>query len=110
LYKSVNACQALLSKKMPLEIGECSFEFLIVREWLRMRRKEVRLAGILFVGMTLCLGACQSGAPAKSEITDPNTVFAQGGARADTSGTPARGAGRRSRAQSPGPNAGAGND
>jgi hypothetical protein len=95
---------------MPLEIGECSFEFLIVREWLRMRRKEVRLTGILFVGMTLCLGACQSGAPAKSEITDPNTVFAQGGARADTSGAPARGAGRRRGAQSPGPNAGVGND
>jgi len=107
--RPIGAAPNAALKKRP-EIVECSFEFLIVREWLRMRRKEVWLAGILFVGMTLCLGACQSGAPAKSQITDPNTVFAQGGMRADTSRTPARGAGRRSRAQSPGQNAGAGND
>jgi hypothetical protein len=75
-----------------------------------MRRKEVWLAGVLFLATTLGLGACQSGTTAKSQITDPNTVFAQGGARADTSGTPARGAGRRSRVGSQGPNAGAGND
>jgi hypothetical protein len=73
-----------------------------------MHRKEVWLAGILLVGMTLGLGACQSGATAKSEITDPNAAFAQGGARADTSGTPVRGGGRRSRALSQGLDSGTG--
>ena len=65
---------------------------------------------ILFVGVTVCLSACQSGKSAKSEATDPNAVFAQGGARAETGGTPAHGAGRRGRGQFQGQNPGAGND
>jgi hypothetical protein len=66
-----------------------------------MCRKEIWLAVILFVGMTFCFGACQNGKSAKSEITDPNAVFAQGGAASvETGGTPAHGAGRRGRGQS----------
>jgi hypothetical protein len=64
------------------------------------------LPGLLLV--TLCLGACQSPKPARSQITDPNTVFAQGGAQAVSGGTPSRGGGgggRRNRGQSQGVNA-----
>ena len=57
---------------------------------------------------TLCFGACQSQKPA--QITDPNAVFAQGGAHAESSGTPTRGGGRRSRGQSQGLNAAGVND
>jgi hypothetical protein len=74
-----------------------------------MDRKEVWLAVILFVGTTFCLGACQSGKSAKSEVTDPNAVFAQGGAHEETGGTPAHESGRRGRGQSQGLNPGAGN-
>jgi hypothetical protein len=71
--------------------------FFIHRNWL---------PGILVV--TLCLGACQNPKPAKSQITDPNAVFAQGGAGAVSGGTPSgRGGGgnRRNGGQSQGLNA-----
>ncbi|HYY27937.1 MAG TPA: hypothetical protein VE860_08340 [Chthoniobacterales bacterium] len=61
-----------------------------------MRRKEV---AILFAGITLCLGACQSPKTANKQYTDPNAVFAQGGAHEEAGSTPARGGGRRNRAQ-----------
>jgi hypothetical protein len=66
--------------------------FFILRDWL---------PGILVI--TLCLGACQNPKPAKSQITDPNEVFAQGDAGAVSGGTPSsRGGGgnRRNRGQS----------
>jgi hypothetical protein len=68
------------------------------------------LPGILVV--TLCLGACQSPKIAKSQITDPNAVFAQGGAQAVSGGIPSRGGGggRRNRGQSQGLNATGVND
>ena len=65
------------------------------------------LSGLLVVAFLL--GACQSQKPVRSQITDPNTVFAQGGAHAESSATPGRGGGRRSRGESQGVNA-AGND
>jgi hypothetical protein len=61
------------------------------------------LTGVLLG--TLFFGACQSQKPAHSQITDPNAVFAQGGAHAESSETPGRGGGRRSRGQSQGLNA-----
>jgi hypothetical protein len=74
-----------------------------------MGRKEVWLAVILWVDTTFCLGACQSGKSRESEETDPNAVFAQGGARAETGGTPAQGGGRRGRGRLEGLNPGTGN-
>ena len=74
-----------------------------------MGKKQVWLAVILSTGTTFCLGACQSGKSDKPEQTDPNAVFAQGGARAETGGTPAQGGGRRGRGQFGGLNPGAGN-
>jgi len=71
-----------------------------------MGRKGVWLAVILFVGTAFCLGACQSGKSAKTQITDPNAVFAQGGAHVETGGTPAHGGGRRGRGQFQGQNPG----
>jgi hypothetical protein len=53
----------------------------------------------------LCLGGCQSPKPANKQITDPNAVFAQGGAQAVSGGTPSGrggGGGRRNRGQSQG--------
>lgn len=81
-----------------------------LRDWFCMRRKELWLAAILFVGMTFCLGGCQNGKSAKSATTDPNAVFAQGGARAEAGVTPAHGGGRRGRGQSQSQNPGAGID
>jgi hypothetical protein len=66
------------------------------------------LSGLLLVAFFL--GACQSQKPVSSQITDPNTVFAQGGAHAESSGTPGRGGGRRSRGQSQGVYAAGAND
>jgi hypothetical protein len=75
-----------------------------------MRAREVWLAVILFAGMTFCLGACQNGKSAKAQITDPNTVFAQGGAHAaEAGGSPAHGGGRRGRGQSESQYPGVGN-
>ncbi|MBV8226706.1 MAG: hypothetical protein JO232_16125 [Verrucomicrobia bacterium] len=78
----------------------------IFRDQSRMRRNQVWLvratplsAAILFAGISLWLGACQSPKTAKQQITDPNAVFAQGGAHEETGSTPARGGGHRNRGQ-----------
>jgi hypothetical protein len=82
------------------------YSLALFRDQSRMRRNHVwpvratpLNAAILFAGITLCLGACQSPKTAKQQITDPNAVFAQGGAHEETGSTPARGGGRRSRVQ-----------
>lgn len=75
-----------------------------------MRRTEVRLATIFFVGLVFGVDACQNGESAKPAAGDPNAVFAQGGASAETGGTPAHGGRRRGRGQSQSQNPGAGND
>jgi hypothetical protein len=72
--------------------------------YMRKKCLTVVLLGTLF------FGACQSQKPTHSQITDPNAVFAQGGAHAESSETPARGGGRRSRGQSQGLNAAGVND
>jgi len=66
------------------------------------------LSGLLLVAFFL--GACQSQKPVKSQITDPNAVFAKGGAHAESNATPGRGGGRGSRGQSQGVNAAGVND
>jgi hypothetical protein len=80
---------------------------------LRVNRSFMRgicVPGIMVV--TLCLGACKNPEPAKAQITDPNAVFAQGGAQAVSGGTPSRrgGGGRRNGGQSQGLNATGVND
>ena len=76
------------------------------KNWLSIHRDW--LSGLLLIAFFL--GACQSQKPVKSQITDPNAVFAQGGAHAESSATPGRGGGRRSRGQSQGVNATGVND
>jgi hypothetical protein len=66
------------------------------------------LSGLLLIAFFLW--GCQSQKPVKSQITDPNTVFAQGGAHAESSATPGHGGGRRSRGQFQGVNAAGAND
>ena len=76
-----------------------------------MRRKEVWLAVILFVGLVICIDACQNEKSARPAAGDANAVFAQGGAASETGGTPARGGGRRGgKGQSQSQNPGAGNE
>jgi hypothetical protein len=87
-----------------------ALRILIFTRLVCMGRKEVWLVVILFVGTAFCLGACQSGKSAKTQITDPNAVFAQGGAHVETGGTPAHGGGRRGRGQFQGQNPGAPSD
>jgi hypothetical protein len=88
------------------ERKEAVYRLALFRDQSRMRRNQVWSvpatplnAAILFAGITLCLGACQSPKTAKHQITDPNAVFAQGGAHEETGSTPARGGGRRNRVQ-----------
>ena len=76
-----------------------------------MRRKEVWLAVILFVGLVFSIDACQNGKSARPAAGDANAVFAQGGASSETGGAPASGARRRGgKGLSQSQNPGAGND
>jgi len=74
-------------------------ESLMRRNQLWSVRATPLNAAILFAGITLCLGACQSPKTAKRQFTDPNAVFAQGGAHEETGSTPGGGGGRRNRVQ-----------
>jgi len=83
------------------------YSLALFRDQSRMRRNQVwpvpatlLNTAILFAGITLGVGACQSPKTAKQQFTDPNAVFAQGGAHEETGNTPsARGGGRRNRVQ-----------
>jgi hypothetical protein len=72
-----------------------------------MQIKEARWASMLLISITLYLAACQSTKTAKPQITDPNTVFAQGGAHEETGATPTQNGGRRNRGQNQTPGNGA---
>jgi len=62
-----------------------------------MRKEVVRAGGSIVFGLIASLAACQSGGTSSksAQVTDPNAVFAQGGAQANAangtaSGVPSR--------------------
>ena len=63
-----------------------------------MQKEVARAVGLIVLGMTISLAACQSGGSSSSksaQLTDPNAVFAQGGAQTSSangtsSGAPSR--------------------
>jgi hypothetical protein len=65
---------------------------------MQMQKEVARAVGLIVLGMITSLAACQSGGSSSSksaQITDPNAVFAQGGAQTSsangtTGGAPSR--------------------
>jgi hypothetical protein len=58
-----------------------------------MRKEAVRTMRLIILGLMTFLAACQSGGAngSRTEITDPNAAFAQGGAHTNASNTPVSG-------------------
>ena len=54
-----------------------------VRESFLMRKVVAQAAGLILPGLIIALVACQSGGTSSksAQMTDPNAVFSQGGAR-----------------------------
>ena len=62
-----------------------------------MRKEVVRAVELVVLGLMMFLASCQSGGTVSSraQITDPNTAFSQGGARANVGSAPVSGASSR---------------
>jgi hypothetical protein len=85
-----------ISSKYLLTQANTGLHLPSTREWLAMRKQFGMAAQWIVFPLIASLASCQSGrnggaAGSKTEITDPNTAFSQGGANANSGTGPASG-------------------